>query len=88
MIFPTMALLWALKPLVSQRQLFDLALLLLSLDWRRQETLANQLAQALAKEDKPQARALLQPLSIARPRHYPRWGLARRGGNLSHGLWP
>ncbi|THE25949.1 cobalamin biosynthesis family protein [Vibrio cholerae O1 biovar El Tor] len=61
MIFPTMALLWALKPLVWQPQLFDLALLLLSLDWRRQETLANQLAQALAKEDKPQARALLQP---------------------------
>ncbi|EGR0625438.1 cobalamin biosynthesis family protein [Vibrio cholerae] len=61
MIFPTMALLWALKPLVWQPQLFDLALLLLSLDWRRQETLANQLAQALAKEDKPQARTLLQP---------------------------
>lgn len=61
MIFPTMALLWALKPLVWHPQLFDLALLLLALDWRRQETLANQLTQALAKEDKLQARALLQP---------------------------
>lgn len=62
MMFPTMALLWALKPLVWQPQLFDLALLLLALDWRRQETFANQFTQALAKEDKPQARALIQPL--------------------------
>ncbi|WP_278182649.1 cobalamin biosynthesis family protein [Vibrio misgurnus] len=62
MIIPTLALLWALKPLVWQPQLFDLALLLIALDWRRQQTLANQLAQALAIDNKPQARELLQPL--------------------------
>ncbi|WP_154171408.1 cobalamin biosynthesis family protein [Vibrio metoecus] len=61
MVLPTIAVLWALKPLVWQTQLFDLALLLLALDWRRQETLGTQLTQALAKEDKPQARTLLQP---------------------------
>ncbi|EEY98871.1 adenosylcobinamide-phosphate synthase [Vibrio sp. RC586] len=61
MVLPTIAVLWALKPLVWQPQLFDLALLLLALDWRRQETLGTQLTQALAKEDKPQARSLLQP---------------------------
>lgn len=68
----------ALKPLVWQPQLFDLALLLLSLDWRRQETLANQLAQALAKEDKPQARALLQPFVNRQTTTLSALGLARR----------
>lgn len=61
MMLPALAVLIALKPLVWQPQLFELALLLLALDWRSQEQLANQLSQALAREDKKLARSLLVP---------------------------
>ncbi|MDE1240738.1 cobalamin biosynthesis family protein [Vibrio aestuarianus] len=61
MCLPALAILIALKPLVWQPQLFDLAILLLAFDWRSQEQLANQLINALAKEDKKLARRLLAP---------------------------
>ncbi|TRN23811.1 cobalamin biosynthesis family protein [Vibrio furnissii] len=61
MILPALVVCIALKPLVWQPQLFELALLLLALDWRSQEQLANRMAAALAKEDKKLARSLLMP---------------------------
>lgn len=61
MILPALLVCIALKPLVWQPQLFELALLLLALDWRSQEQLANALASALGKEDKKLARSLLVP---------------------------
>ncbi|EKO3398800.1 cobalamin biosynthesis family protein [Vibrio fluvialis] len=61
MILPTVVVCVALKPLVWQPQLFELALLLLALDWRSQEQLANRMASALAKDDKKLARSLLMP---------------------------
>ncbi|HAS8147572.1 TPA: adenosylcobinamide-phosphate synthase, partial [Vibrio vulnificus] len=42
-------------------QLFELALLLLALDWRSNESLAKALIRAMANEDKPAARSLLSP---------------------------
>ncbi|WED22328.1 cobalamin biosynthesis family protein [Vibrio sp. JC009] len=62
MTLPALAVLLALKPLVWQPQFYELALLLLALDWRNYEKLANGLAGALAKEDKKLARSLLEPL--------------------------
>ncbi|MFC1237001.1 cobalamin biosynthesis family protein [Vibrio sp. F74] len=62
MILPAFAVLVALKPLVWQSQLFDLALLLLAIDWRNSEKLGHALADALAKEDKKLARSLLLPI--------------------------
>ncbi|EMV9316175.1 cobalamin biosynthesis family protein [Vibrio vulnificus] len=61
MLFPCLAVLFALKPLVWQPQLFELALLLLALDWRSNESLAKALIRAMANEDKPAARSLLAP---------------------------
>lgn len=61
MCLPAWVTLVALKPLVWQPQLFDLALLLLAFDWRSQELLANQLIGALSKEDKKYARSVLAP---------------------------
>lgn len=62
MTVPAVVVLIALKPLVWQQQLFELALLLLAIDWRNNEKLANKLAQALVKEDKKLARKLLSPI--------------------------
>jgi adenosylcobinamide-phosphate synthase len=61
MIVPAFILLVALKPLVWQAQLFDLALLLLAIDWRNSEKLGHGLAEALGNEDKKLARSLLAP---------------------------
>ncbi|MDV7105196.1 cobalamin biosynthesis family protein [Vibrio sp. TH_r3] len=61
MMIPALAVLVALKPLVWQPQLFDLALLLLAIDWRNSEKLGHQLTDALAKQDKVLARRLLKP---------------------------
>ncbi|MCG3729185.1 cobalamin biosynthesis family protein [Vibrio cincinnatiensis] len=61
MIIPTIIVCIALKPLVWQPQLFELALLLLALDWRNSEKLAEHMSQALSKEDKKLARRLLTP---------------------------
>ncbi|MCW8332730.1 cobalamin biosynthesis family protein [Vibrio paucivorans] len=62
MTIPALLVLWALKPLVWQPQLFELALLLLAIDWRSTEKLASELTLALAKDDKKLARSLLAPI--------------------------
>ncbi|MGR5471195.1 cobalamin biosynthesis family protein, partial [Vibrio astriarenae] len=51
----------AMKPLVWQAPLFELALLLIALDWRNNESLAKQLVTAMSNENKVQCRALLKP---------------------------
>jgi len=61
MVLPAWLFMWALKPLVWQPQLFELALLLLAIDWRSNESLAKQLIDALTKEDKKRARRALEP---------------------------
>lgn len=61
MLIPLLAVLVALKPLVWQPALFELALLLLAIDWRNSEKLGHNLANALIKEDKELARSLLKP---------------------------
>lgn len=61
MIIPAILFCIALKPLVWQPQLYELALLILALDWRNNGQLANKLSKALAKEDKVGARKLLEP---------------------------
>lgn len=62
MCVPALILLIALRPLIWQPQLFDLALLLLAFDWRSQALLTQQIGTALTQEDKMRARALLSPL--------------------------
>ncbi|MEZ8578713.1 cobalamin biosynthesis family protein [Vibrio splendidus] len=62
MVLPTLIILLALQPLVWQSQLFELALLLLAIDWRNNEKLANQLIKALGREDKAAARQVLAPV--------------------------
>ncbi|MFS1459777.1 cobalamin biosynthesis family protein [Vibrio lentus] len=62
MVLPALVILLALQPLVWQSQLFELALLLLAIDWRNNEKLANQLIKALGREDKATARQLLAPI--------------------------
>ncbi|SUP08205.1 cobalamin biosynthesis family protein [Vibrio metschnikovii] len=61
MIIPTIMLCVAFQPLVWHPQLFELALLLLALDWRSADKLSQQMSQALAQQDKPLARRLLVP---------------------------
>ncbi|PWI35342.1 cobalamin biosynthesis family protein [Vibrio albus] len=62
MILPALILIWALEPLVWQPELFELALLLLAIDWRGNEKLTSQLSHALAHNNKQQARELLAPV--------------------------
>lgn len=59
MIVPAVILLIALSPLVWQPQLFDLALLILALDFRNLRQLSSHLIDYLSKEDKYSARKLL-----------------------------
>ncbi len=61
MILPCLALLIAIKPLVWQAPLYELALLLLALDSRSSETLTKQLITAMSNEDKIQSRQYLKP---------------------------
>ncbi|SON50609.1 putative Cobalamin (Vitamin B12) biosynthesis CbiB [Vibrio tapetis subsp. tapetis] len=61
MILPAWLFFWALKPLVWQPQAFEMALLLLAIDWRSNESLAKQLIESLGKEDKKRARRELEP---------------------------
>jgi adenosylcobinamide-phosphate synthase len=56
---PVIILLVAFRPLVWQPQLYDLGLLLLSLDWRNNERLTRQLVDALSQDDKKLARQVL-----------------------------
>ncbi|WP_394145493.1 cobalamin biosynthesis family protein [Vibrio atypicus] len=62
MIVPMLVVLIALKPLVWQPQLFELAFLLLAIDWRNTDKFTAQFVTALAREDKEQARMLLKPI--------------------------
>ncbi|WP_413285173.1 cobalamin biosynthesis family protein [Vibrio sp. MA40-2] len=79
MMIPAFAVLVALKPLVWQPQLFDLALLLLALDWRNNEKLGHQLTDALAKQDKALARRLLDPILNRKTSSLSALGLGKAG---------
>jgi len=61
MIIPALLVCIALKPLVWQPQLYELALLILALDWRNHSQLADKLGKSLAREDKVEARKQLKP---------------------------
>ncbi len=61
MVVPWLVILVALKPLVWQAPLYELALLLLALDWRSSETLTKQLVKGMSQEDKAQCRQQLTP---------------------------
>lgn len=61
MIIPTIMVLVALKTLVWQPALFELALLLLAFDWRTQEQLSKRISLSLAEQDKASAREALAP---------------------------
>ncbi|MDF2153334.1 cobalamin biosynthesis family protein [Vibrio sp. CAU 1672] len=61
MLLPCLISLLAMQPLVWQAPLFELALLLIALDWRNNETLAKQLITAMSSEDKVRCRDLLTP---------------------------
>lgn len=56
---PALLVLIAASPLVWDQRLFELALLLLALDWRSSEKLAKGLVNSLGNNDKQQARAQL-----------------------------
>lgn len=79
MTLPALAVLIALKPLVWQPELFELALLLLAIDWRSNEKLANKLAHALSKEDKKLARSLLKPIVNRETSSLSQLGLGKAG---------
>ncbi len=79
MTLPMLALLIALKPLVWQAQLFDLALLLLAIDWRNTDKFTNQFVLALAREDKEHAKMLLTPIVNRSTRSLSLLGLGKAG---------
>lgn len=62
MMVPLFIVLVALKPLVWQPQLFELALLLLAIDWRNTDKFVAHFIAALAREDKEHAKMLLKPI--------------------------
>ncbi|GAB2636879.1 cobalamin biosynthesis family protein [Vibrio panuliri] len=62
MMLPMLLVLGALKTLVWQPQLYELAFLLLALDWRNNDKFANQFTQRLAEENSSAAKLLLAPL--------------------------
>lgn len=61
MVLPCLIVLLALKPLVWQAPLYELALLLLALDWRSTEALTQQLIKGMSQENKAQCRQKLKP---------------------------
>lgn len=61
LVVPFVILLVAIKPLVWQPQLFDLALLLFAIEWRRTETTNKLVINALEKQNKKAAREALDP---------------------------
>lgn len=79
MIVPMLAVLIALKPLVWQPQLFELAFLLLAIDWRNTDKFAAQFVTALAKEDKEQAKKLLKPIVNRSTQPLSQLGLGKAG---------
>ncbi|MEX0334027.1 cobalamin biosynthesis family protein [Vibrio tubiashii] len=62
MLFPMLAVLIALKPLVWQPELFELAFLLLAIDWRNTDKFTAQFVAAMAREDKEHAKMLIKPI--------------------------
>lgn len=62
MMLPMLCVLWALETLVWQPQLFELAFLVLALDWRNSEKFANQFTHQLAEENTQAAKQLLTPI--------------------------
>ncbi|GAK85166.1 adenosylcobinamide-phosphate synthase [Vibrio ponticus] len=62
MMLPMFAVLWALKALVWQPLFYELAFLLLALDWRNNHTFATQFTQLLADENAAAGKKLLAPL--------------------------
>lgn len=62
MLFPMLAVLIALKPLVWQAELFELAFLLLAIDWRNTDKFSAKFVEAIAREDKEQAKMLIKPI--------------------------
>jgi adenosylcobinamide-phosphate synthase len=79
MILPVLALIWALESLVWQPELFELALLLLAIDWRGNEKLNTQFSQALANNHKQAARDLLAPVLNRQTRTLSVVGLGKAG---------
>ncbi len=61
MLIPALLVCIALKSLVWQTQLYELALLILALDWRNNSHLVNKIGKALSNENKTYARLLLTP---------------------------
>ncbi|MCL9773373.1 cobalamin biosynthesis family protein [Vibrio methylphosphonaticus] len=59
-IIPTVVVLLAMQSLAWQEQFYQLALLLLALDWRGNETLTQQLIRGLSNEDKDYVRTTLK----------------------------
>jgi adenosylcobinamide-phosphate synthase len=59
MMLPLLALLIAFEPLVWDNNFYHLALLIIALDWRSQESGFTQLREAINREDKIKARELL-----------------------------
>jgi adenosylcobinamide-phosphate synthase len=62
MLIPALMVLVALEPLLWQPELYHLLLLILALDWRGLTTLSKPLFQALAVQDKSQARQVITVL--------------------------
>ncbi len=61
MVLPCLVLLIAIKPLVWQAPLYELALLLLALDWHSNEILTRHLVKGMSNEDKALCRQKLKP---------------------------
>lgn len=79
MILPTLAVLIALKPLVWQPALFELAFLLLAIEWRNTQRFGRLFVEALARNDKEQARLLIRPYLNRETRPLSLLGLGKAG---------
>lgn len=79
MILPMLIVVIALKPLVWQPQLFELAFLLLAIDWRNTDKFTHQFTAALAREDKEQAKMLLKPIINRTTEPLSQLGLGKAG---------
>lgn len=62
MLLPAMTVLFAIQNLAPEPHYFQFALLVLALDWRHQNQVANKMGHWLSEEDKDNARLELKPL--------------------------
>jgi adenosylcobinamide-phosphate synthase len=62
MLLPALTVLMALGNLAGQIEYFNIALLIIALDWRHQLRFTNQMVQLLGQEDKANARLALSPI--------------------------